>query len=162
MSNISVAEILKIHGKWIEAKPFVSLISQKLKISERMAYIKIKKATKRNEILRIPLFNRRVLYGLADFGRPIETNNKQNNEQLKELKMIGNLSLVSVDDAWRKLGVFIHLLPKHLKNKVRKETFPIISDRENYPDEYVALTIALSKISEILLEEQESEKGDCE
>jgi len=76
MSNITVAETLKIHGKWIEAKPFASLVSEKLKISERMAYIKIKKATEKKEILKIPLPNRTVLYGLADFGPLPSTKEK--------------------------------------------------------------------------------------
>lgn len=76
------------------------------------------------------------------------------DEHAKELKVIGHLSLVSVDDAWKRLNVFIQLLPKSLKTEVHRATFPIISDKEKYPDEYVALTIVLSKISDILLENQ--------
>jgi hypothetical protein len=84
MSNITVAETLKMHGKWIEAKPFASLVSEKLKISERMAYIKIKEATKHNEILRIPLPNRTVLYGLAEFG-PLPSIEKKSSTGSAEI-----------------------------------------------------------------------------
>ncbi len=68
MSNISVAELLKMYGSWIEAKKFASFISEKMKITERHAYTKIKKAKEKNEILKILLPNRRVLYGLSEFG----------------------------------------------------------------------------------------------
>ena len=68
VSNISVAEILKLHGKWLEATPFVELVSNRQRISARYAYIKIKKAFNNNEILKVPLPNRRVLYGLPEFG----------------------------------------------------------------------------------------------
>lgn len=81
MSNISVAETLKIHGRWIEATPFVSLVAKKLKISERMAYIKIKEAVKCNEILKNTLSNRKVLYGLAEFGA--EPSSKEDSSDLK-------------------------------------------------------------------------------
>ena len=70
MINISVAELLKIQGEWIEGKPFAEFIAEKKKISERHAYILIKKAWKNNEILRLPLPNRTVLYGLSEFGPP--------------------------------------------------------------------------------------------
>jgi hypothetical protein len=70
MSNITVAEILKIHGNWIKSKDFIQLVSEKLAISERMAYLKIKEAIEKKEILKIPLPDRTVLYGLAEFGLP--------------------------------------------------------------------------------------------
>jgi hypothetical protein len=70
MLNISVAEILKMHGEWIESEDFVKLVSQKLGITPRQAYNKIKEATEKGEILRVPLSNRRVIYGLPEFGEP--------------------------------------------------------------------------------------------
>jgi len=70
MSNISVAEILKIHGKWIEGKPFAEFVAQKKRISKRHAYNLIKEASENHEILRLPLPNRTVLYGLSEFGPP--------------------------------------------------------------------------------------------
>lgn len=71
MSNISVVDILKIHGKWIQASKFESFVSEKMKISERYAHNLIKKACKEKQILRVELPNRAVIYGLAEFG-PIE------------------------------------------------------------------------------------------
>ena len=68
MSNISVAEILKIHGTWIQGKNFADLVSQKRRITERHAYNLITKASKKKEILRVPLSNRTVLNGLPEFG----------------------------------------------------------------------------------------------
>jgi len=70
VSNISVAEILKIHGKWIEGKPFAEFIAQKKRITERHAYNLIKDASEHHEILRSSLQNRTVLYGLSEFGPP--------------------------------------------------------------------------------------------
>ena len=68
MLNISVAEILKLHGTWIDSTPFAKLVSKRQRISIRHAYNKIKKAFTNNEILRVLLPNRRVLYGLPEFG----------------------------------------------------------------------------------------------
>lgn len=71
MSNISVAEILKIYGKWADSKQFLKFIKERKGITERQAYNLIKKATERHEILKETLRNRTVLYGLAEFG-PIQ------------------------------------------------------------------------------------------
>ena len=70
MPNISVAEILKIHGKWVESSKLVELIAAKQKISNRYAYSLIKKAGESRQILKVVLPNRNVLYGLAEFGAP--------------------------------------------------------------------------------------------
>lgn len=67
MSNVSVTDILKIHGKWIQSSKFTDLIGKKLKISERQAIRLIKKDT---QILKLVLPDRTVLYGLAEFGLP--------------------------------------------------------------------------------------------
>jgi len=69
MSNISVAEILKMHGKWIETSKFTKFVADKLKVTERHAYNLIKKAWGKNEIIKVRLKNsRNVLNGLAEFG----------------------------------------------------------------------------------------------
>ena len=69
MSNISLAEILKIHGQWIGSKEFVLLVSQKLKITDRHAYNLIKKASDTDKsIIKITLENRKVIYRLPEFG----------------------------------------------------------------------------------------------
>jgi hypothetical protein len=70
MNSISVAEMLKLKGKWTVSKEFVSFVAEKLGTSERMAYIKIKKALAKNEIIKATLQDRTVLYGLPEFGAP--------------------------------------------------------------------------------------------
>ena len=79
MSNISVAEILKICGKWMEGKPFSEFVAEKKKITVRHAYNLIKNAADNHEILRIPLPNRTVLYGLPEFGYPQKNENKDSD-----------------------------------------------------------------------------------
>jgi len=65
---MSVADILRKYGKWIQSTPFNELVAKELGISEKQAYRKIKKAWKNKEILKITLPNRNVLYGLPEFG----------------------------------------------------------------------------------------------
>lgn len=75
MVNISVAEILKIHGKFIHGKEFAALVHEKLGVGDRQAYILISKAWKKKEIEKHLLPNRSVIYGLPEFGTPSEEKN---------------------------------------------------------------------------------------
>jgi len=85
MPNISVAEILKMHGNWTKSETLVSLVEQKMGISDRMAYIKIKEALqKKKQILRLQLQDGTVLYGLPEFGEP-----KQLGSDVAKLKKLG-------------------------------------------------------------------------
>ncbi len=85
MTNISVAEILKIHGGWMQSSKLADLVAEKLNITVRQAYTLIKKAWGRNEILKEQLPNRAILYGLAEFGpMPIESSNGE-KPQVKTL-----------------------------------------------------------------------------
>lgn len=95
MSNIAVAEILKIHGKWIEGKPFAEFVAQKKRIGERHAYNLIKEASDKHEILRLPLPNRTVLYGLAEFGPPISKEEIEN--EYLELDPKNALTVAKID-----------------------------------------------------------------
>lgn len=74
MSNVSVADILKIHGKWIESSEFIESIRDKLKISERQAYRLVKRD---KQILKLVLSDRTVLYGLPEFGLPSEVKSSK-------------------------------------------------------------------------------------
>lgn len=65
---MSVAEILKGHGKWIRGSEFVDLVANKLQLSERQAYRRIKHAVRNGHIIREELLDRTVLYGLPEFG----------------------------------------------------------------------------------------------
>lgn len=81
MPNMSVADISKIHGKWIESGRFSSLVSQKLGVSEREAYRKIKKSVEKKEILKIPLYNGTVVYGLPEFS-PLSLSEKKHSHSV--------------------------------------------------------------------------------
>ena len=81
MSNMSVADILKIYGKWIQSKDFVSLVAKKMIISNRHAYRLIKE---NQDLIRIPLQNRNVIYGLAEFGPLQQDNTKQSSSDSKK------------------------------------------------------------------------------
>lgn len=134
MSNISVAEILKMHGAWIEAVEFVSLIHDKLKVSERHAYNLIKKAWKNKEVLKVNLQNSRtILYGLPEFGQ-IQAESSSREEPLiktlsfqeaffydcfKELKEISKLnSSVNSLEAMYRIRSLIVRLPEDMQKKL--------------------------------------------
>jgi hypothetical protein len=68
MFSVSVAEMLKLYGKWVRATEFVDFISGRGMISNRHAYNLIRKAVDDGEIIRVPLRDRTVLYGLPEFG----------------------------------------------------------------------------------------------
>jgi ribosomal protein S1 len=70
MNTISVGEMLKIHGRWIEANQFNKLIAKRTKLSERRVFQLIKEAYEHKEILRVEV-GKYVLYGLAEFGPTI-------------------------------------------------------------------------------------------
>ena len=89
MQNISVAEILKIHGKWVLGKPFAEFVADKKRITERYAYILIKEAVNNHEILRLPLPNRTVLYGLPEFG-PLKFKPSTEQKPSKEKLLVIN------------------------------------------------------------------------
>ena len=71
MPNVTVADILKIHGEWVEVEPLIALIDEKLGIKERQAYRKIKEAVEKKEIKKLPLPDGAFLYGLPEFGPPV-------------------------------------------------------------------------------------------
>lgn len=70
MFSMSVSDILRKHGKWVEAKEFVALLSREQGISDRHAYRKIKRVWKDGEIKRVVLSDRSVLWGLTEWGAP--------------------------------------------------------------------------------------------
>jgi hypothetical protein len=82
MISISVAEMLKLHGEWIRAKDFVELVSSRRSVTVRQAYNLIRKAGTSQEIMRLPLGNGIVLYGLAEFG-PTESGHLVESERIK-------------------------------------------------------------------------------
>lgn len=75
--NISVAELLKIRGKWTKSEDFAEFVTKKLEVSRRHTYNLIKKAVSKGEILKIPLHDRTVIYGLPEFGPPTEAFTSQ-------------------------------------------------------------------------------------
>ncbi|MEM3459207.1 MAG: hypothetical protein QXN36_01275 [Candidatus Bathyarchaeia archaeon] len=96
---MSVADILKEHGKWIESSKFLKKVREKLNISERQAYRLIKKD---KLILKLTLQDRRVLYGLAEFGLPTSEAEKPSEiELIKEDAVKGNDV-----EAWNRLVLY--------------------------------------------------------
>lgn len=69
MNTITITDILKIHGKWIDSDALISLVAEKKGISGRQAYRDIKKAVGNRDILKEELPGGRVRYGLVEFGR---------------------------------------------------------------------------------------------
>jgi hypothetical protein len=139
MSNISVAEILKIYGKWIKSAEFVDLISQKLNITEKHAYNKIKEATENGEILKVTLPNRTVIYGLAEFGEPkfeekqVETviPFEQTFKEwfLKKLEEVIELNSDGFSEfAFRKAVHLYAVLPEQARSKIKNDVSKIVED----------------------------------
>jgi hypothetical protein len=64
---MSLHDILKKHGEWIESNEFVRIIKKEQQITDRQAYRKIKQAWKNKEIQKTVLQDRRVLYGLREW-----------------------------------------------------------------------------------------------
>jgi hypothetical protein len=132
MPNMTVADILKIHGKWTESKLLVSLITEKMRIDERQAYRIIKEAYKNNEIRKVQLPDRGILYGLAEFG-PISSERASKSSSVKTLdfsdaflyssfKKLEEISAIAEGNpagAFRKLMFFVATLPKELKEKIK-------------------------------------------
>lgn len=64
---MSVADILKKHGKWMTVKELVSVVERRLNVSDRQAYREIKQAWKDGEIRKLVLPDRSVLCGLPEW-----------------------------------------------------------------------------------------------
>jgi hypothetical protein len=126
MLNVSASDILRMHGKWIESNKLIKLVAEKLRVGERQAYRKIKQD---KQILRIVLPDRKVLYGLAEFGLPeFEKPSKPNffiEQCWVELQGISQLNeTLSLTDlnslrAWPQLCGFIARLPEPLKQQLK-------------------------------------------
>ncbi len=147
MSNVSVAEMLKILGKWTKSKPFAEFVAEKKRISERQAYNLIKKAWENHEIIKETLRNRVVLYGLAEFGQPIKEFSEY-SKLMEELKEISKIAVISTDVGWERLHYFTNLLPLPLKKKIHAVIDPLAEDKSL--SDSLSLKIALDKISTIL------------
>ena len=65
---MSVRDTLREIGCWIQEREFEKRVAHDMEVSERQAYRKIKKAYDKKEIMKIPLTNGKVLYGLQEFG----------------------------------------------------------------------------------------------
>jgi len=157
MSNITVAEILKIHGDWIKSKDFIQLVSQKLAISERMAYLKIKEATENNEILKVTLPNRTVIYGLAEFGEPkIEEKQAETvkpfEQTLKEwfLKKLEEVIELNSNDfsdfAFQKALNLYAVLPEQARSKIKNDVSKILEDLKQEKTNTFNATLGLNKL----------------
>lgn len=185
MSNITVAEILRIHGKWIKSKEFAQLVSEKLRISERMAYLEIKKAWRKKEILKIPLPDRTVLYSLQEFGYPILEKEKEilNFKDafllqcFKELEHLSHVGAKNPALGVNQLRLFISRLPEDLKMQLEpltEQTINVVLSKQNeiekqfiirseskpklYALWFQALKLLINEVSKMLHEYQVEKK----
>jgi hypothetical protein len=129
---MSVADILKIHGKCVDSKEFVTSVSQKMGIGPREAYRKIKEAANNGEIKKYQLPNRGGLYGLAEFG-PLSSKKKSKApkatplsfsdaflyESFKKIDNINSKAEFAPDEALRELLFLIATLPKEIKLEIK-------------------------------------------
>jgi len=167
---MTVADILKIYGKWIKSEDFANLVSKKLNIKERQAYRRIKKAWKDGEILRVTLPDRTVLYGLPEFGYPkFEEKTYEKTLSFTEsfifscFKELQEINDIAVSDPRKALGLLTFLikrLPQRLKEKIeplRKERllklYSINPKKEEYDIQCLMIIEDLTdKISTLLHE----------
>jgi len=157
MSNMTVADILKIHGKWIKSEDFKQFVSQKLNIKERQAYRKIKKAAENGEILKVTLPNRTVIYGLTEFGEPkIEEKQAETVKPfeqtlkewfLKQLEEVIELnSDVFYDLAFRKALNLYAVLPEQARTKIKNDVSKILEDVNQQKISTFNATLRLNKL----------------
>lgn len=130
MPNMSVADILKIQGKWTSSDKLISQIMQKMSITNRQAYRKIKDAVSKGEIKKIQLPDRSILYGLAEFG-PVEKNLEYSTRRTRKFRdtffinFFDKLNKISgeasgrPDVAFRELILSIATLPEEIKHEIQ-------------------------------------------
>jgi hypothetical protein len=105
---MSVADILKEYGKWIPSKDLVKLVAKRLNVSERQAFRKISQAYRNQEILRQILPDRKVIYGLPEFGFDYELevlveSIKHRIEKLQKEGLV--ITAIGIKDTAEELGV---------------------------------------------------------
>jgi len=110
----------------MQSKEFSKLVAEKLEVSERMAYRKIKEAVEKGEILKVTLQNRRVLYGLAEFGEPTSNSKELSFEFQKRflLQKLWNelfeiLKADSLGEAYRQFRKLVLLMPDEIKEQIQ-------------------------------------------
>lgn len=130
MPNMSVADILKIQGKWTGSDKLISQIMQKMSVTNRQAYRKIKDSVSKGEIKKIQLPDRSVLYGLAEFG-PVEKILELQTQKsrkfrdvffidfFKKLDSINREASGRPDEAFRELILSIATLPEEIKHEIQ-------------------------------------------
>ena len=77
MNKTSPREVLLHYGKWIGATEFTKLLSEKRQVTQRHAKTLITKAYRNNEVTKHIFPDRRVWYGLPEFGPPTSVNLSQ-------------------------------------------------------------------------------------
>jgi hypothetical protein len=132
MPNMSVADIIKIHGKCVESKEFIKSVSQKMGIGEREAYRKIKDAVNNGDLKKYQLPDRGVLYGLPEYwpdlskkkskaskAIPLGFDNAFYYETFKKIDKVNNKVEFAPDEALRELLFLIATLPKEIKLEIK-------------------------------------------
>ena len=128
---MSVADILRKHGKWLETKKLAAMVAKELNIGNRQAYRKINQAWKHKQIRKLTLPDRSVLNGLPEWAisttpskQPRETTSRQDAYLYRCLKKVEEISDANLHDslnAFLELRSFIMTLPPSLKEKVKED-----------------------------------------
>jgi len=128
---MSVADILKKHGRWLETKQLATMVAKELDVSNRQAYRKINQAWKQKQIRKLTLPDRSILNGLPGWAfsttpsrQPRETSSRQEAYLYRCLKKIEEISDANLRDsvhAFLELRSFIMTLPPSLKEKVKED-----------------------------------------
>jgi len=171
MVTMSVVDILRKHGKWIETKKFVNVVAEQLSISDRHAYRKIKQAWKDKQIKKQVLPDRSVLCGLPEFG-PISKKKATLNFQdaffydcFKKLEEINDMAAYGPDKilipqpevALTNLKYLIARLPKEIKDKLeadeKKALEYVAKSKDQYQASFKAVKFLTDKVSTLLHEQ---------
>lgn len=150
MFDISVAEILRRHGKWIDSSGFAELVADKRKVTERQAYNLIKRAYKNKEVERFLFQDRKAIYGLAEFGPPLEQESHIKKDS--ELTYEDKIRLIELAARMSKTGTPLLTRDVHLRMgnetvKVEHGCGDITLENEKERKEYEKLSERVNKAS---------------
>lgn len=159
---MSVADILRQHGKWARSMEFTGMIAKKFNISNREAYRKSKQAWKDKEIRRLVDPGLGVFYGLPEWPflpksskKPKETLSFQEvflHRCFNKLDQIISANLYSNSlSAYYDLRSFIWTLPSPIKDKLRPMIKKTDEALRNCKDEWVRKKRLIPQLGPALL-----------
>lgn len=148
MVIMSVADILRKHGKWAQSKELVGMVMKKLNMSSRQAYREIRRDWKDGEIRRVVLPDLGVVYGLREWPfLPKSSKKPKEIVSFKEAflyRWFNKLDRIRSDNliasslsAYRELRSLIWTLSSPVKDKLRPMIKKTDEALRNCKDEWV-------------------------